>query len=203
MEKNFNSLLSAVCAIKLEWNRVSDIAMGNEIYQVVFVDYKDKTTNATKVAINLRDNKHKDYGLSEYSLAALRCCESKPTSEWLDEFGNTDGEVRFRDIALDMLEQGKDLEQVRFEVIGQLKIKNLFVNEENTPVYQDRCYSGIRDYDKAIRALLDGKPREYYVDPEFFRKKRDLRETLYQTPLTKGKDIEANIVKIPVFKVKR
>lgn len=201
MEKNFSSLLSAVCAIKLDWNRISDIPMGKESYQIVFVDYKDRVSGATKAAINLRDSKKKDYGLSEYQLAALRICNSKPTSIWLDEFGTGADEFRFKDVALEMLDKGEDLEGVRFEVVGQLKIRNNSVDKADVPVYTDRCYTGIHEYEKELRKVLDGKPREYYATTEFFSKKRALRETLYSTALIAGKDIEANIVKLPVFRV--
>lgn len=193
MKKNdFKSLLSAVVEYKLDWSRINDVKIDGEVYRISWRTYNEKDN------LCLVDTKKKDYAVTEYQLAALRIATGKITAVWLDEFRNDANATNFQAVAIELFEAKKSLEDVRFKVVAQLKIHNNQAGKD-IPIYNDRCYEGSNEYIKGVRTLLKDKEVDFWKTPEYRNGMRELRDSLYATPLKEGKGIEANIVYLPVF----
>lgn len=201
MEKNFKSLLSLICEIKLDYKRINDVAVGDELYQIAFYDGKNSATGATETRICLKSSKGDEYALSIFQLAALRMQTGTVTATWLDEFRNDSGGSNFQTKAKELVDAGVDLSTVKLKAVKQLKVKNSQVTGSVTPVYKDMCYEGAAAYVKGTRALLNGKTAEFFATAEYRRGMADLREALHATPVKAGQAIEANCVLLPIFQV--
>jgi hypothetical protein len=200
MESNYKSLLSRVCAIVLGYKRLNDVELNDDTYTIQF---KDVTDNAgvVETKLFLRNNKQDDYGVTERQLAALRIATGPITAKWFDEFKEEANGTTLQVKAREMLEAGTDLATAKFQVVAQLKVKNEFVTNSVVPVYQDRCYEGISAYRTGLRELTKGKTGKFWESTEYSYGVRDLREKLHSTAVKTGKTIEANEVKLPVFKL--
>jgi hypothetical protein len=196
MEKNYKSLLSTILAWKLDWFRMNDISVSPELYSIGFYDYKD-ALGKTTTRLCLRDSKNKEYNLSEYQLAALRCAIGPVTAEWLDQFKEDVNGTTFQKIAADI----DDLESVKLKAVSTIKIRNHQVKDLNTPIYKDTCYEGSKAYAHDVRDFLKDKAKDFALTAEYRNKMRDLRDVLYATKLEAGKDVDANIVRLPIFNV--
>jgi hypothetical protein len=197
---DYKSLLSEVCALQLNYKRLNDVELGDETYSIVFKDVKD-LQGKTETRFFLRNTKKEDYGLTLRQLSALRLATGKITASWFDDFKEDANGAVLQDKAREIAEAGGTLETIKFKVVAQLKVKNDHVHVANTPIYQDRCYTGVAEYSTGLRDLRKGKGTNFWETPEYSFGIRDLREKLHATPLKPGKDVEANIVKLPIFEV--
>ena len=200
MEKNFNSLLSAICEVKLDYRRVNDLAISATELSIKFVDYRN-SDGKTDVRIALVDSKKNEYYVSERQLAALRIRVGSLSCTWLDEFKADQGAAVFQTVARELFEQGASIENIKFKVVAQLKVKNNQVTTATVPVYKDYCYKGAGEYTRAIRAMLKGKTNDFFRTTEYSRSMAEIRENLHASELIKGKDTEANLVLLPVFEI--
>jgi hypothetical protein len=200
---DYPSLLSEIVALQLFYRRLNDVQLGDEIYRIVFKDVKD-TTGKLEPKLFLRNSKKDDYGLTLRQLAGLRIADGKITAEWFDGFKeDTNGSV-FQDKCRELVDGGATLETLKFKVVAQLKVKNEFAKgkvNEVIPVYQDRCYTGSTEYSATLRGLTKGKTGNFWETPEYSSGVREAREKLHATPLKDGKEVEANIVKLPIFEI--
>jgi hypothetical protein len=200
MEKNFVSILSSICSIKLDFNRLNDVTTSAGELTIGFYDTKD-AEGKTESNLCLKDEKGVEYSLSIRQLAALRIANGEIKSEWLDEFKSDPNGVTFQSIARELMDAGKSIENVKFTVVKQLKVKNAMVTATTEPVYIDKYYEGEAEYKKGISDLFRGKPRNFYMTPEYSRGMHELRTALHSTPVRKGKNQPENVVLLPVFKI--
>lgn len=200
MEKNFSSLLSAICEIKLDYRRVNDLTINSTELSIKFVDYRTPD-GKSEIRIALVDDKKNEYYVSERQLAALRIKTGNLKCTWLDEFKSDAGATVFQAVARELLESGKALENIKFKVVAQLKVKNNQVQNNVVPVYKDYCYKGAGDYTKSIRALLKDKTAEFFKTQDYSRSMAEIRETLHASELIQAKATEDNLVLLPVFEV--
>lgn len=200
MEKNFKSLLSLICEIKLDYKRINDVAIGDEVYQIAFYDAKD-SSGKTDTRICLKSSKGDEYALSIRQLAGLRIQTGTVTATWLDEFRTDAGGATFQTKAKELVDAGVDLSTIKFKVVRQLKVKNNQAGGAIVPVYKDSCYEGAAAYVRGVRALLNGKTAEFFATADYSRGMAELRDTLHASPVKPGQAIEANCVLLPVFQV--
>lgn len=194
MKTNFKSLLSTIMELQLGYRRVNDLEVGKGVYHLEIVKFNDDER------VCLVGDDKVQYPVSVAQLASLRCTEDMKSvkAEWLDDFHKDPNGMTFQAFAA---KETADLENMIFKVVGQLKIRNHSVNEENVPVYQDRYYTGSNEYIREIRNLLKGKERSFFATPEYRYGVRELRDRLYQTSVREGKDVPENVVKLPIFTV--
>jgi hypothetical protein len=200
MEKNFSSLLSKLCEIRLDYRRINDVTFATGALSLAFYDYKD-AAGKVEVRLCLKDAKSNEYSLSERQLAALRIEVGELKAIWLDEFKTDPEVVVFQTIAREYLATSKSIETIKFTVSKQLKVKNNQITDSVQPVFQDVCYAGILEYKKGIVSLLDGKDNSFFLTAEYSRGMTALRATLHATPLKPGRGTEKDIVLLPVFKL--
>lgn len=198
MKKDFQSLLGTILEYKLDFSRINDVTISDEIYSIGFSDYKN-AQGVLETHLCLRDSKRKEYGITEYQLAALRIATGPVSIKWLDEFRTAANCVIFQTLVDDVVTKVKTLEFVKFKVVAQLKIRNQADPTGVTPVYHERCYEGAADFMKATRLLVKDKPRDFYTTSEYRNGIKDLRDALYATKVKEGKAIDANAVLLPVF----
>lgn len=202
--KDYSSLLSEIVALQLFYRRLNDVQLDNETYSIYFRDVKN-SENKLETRFFLINSKKDEYGLTLRQLAGLRVALGKIESVWFDEFrGDQNGAV-FQDYARELGSKGKTLEELRFKVVAQLKVKNEFATGATDtnfiPVYQDRCYTGSTEYSTTIRNLVRGKAPEFFGTAEYAVGVREAREKLHKTPLKPGKDVDTNIVRLPIFEI--
>jgi hypothetical protein len=200
ISNDFKSLLSEICELQLNYKRLNDVELGTETYTIAFKDVKG-LDGKTEPKVFFRNTKKDDYGLTVRQLAALRLATGPITAKWFDEFVADANGAIFQDEARTLSEAGKTIENIKFKVVAQLKIRNEWNPVADTPVYQDRCYTGITEYSTKLRELRVGKDNNFWESIEYRVGVRELREKLHSTPLKKGKDVEANVVKLPVFEI--
>ena len=200
MEKNFQSLLSLICEVRLDYRRVNDLAIANEELTIQFYDTKN-ASGVSETRLCLRDSKKNEYALSIKQLAGLRIQTGTITATWLDEFKSDAGGAVFQTVAKEFVESGKSLEGLKFKVVKQLKVKNNQITTSLTPVYKDFCYEGVQEYTRGIRALLAGKGSDFFQTADYARGMAELREKLHSSPIKQGQNIESNLVLLPVFQV--
>jgi hypothetical protein len=201
---DFGSLLSEIVMIQLFYRRLNDVQIGTEVYSIIFKEVKD-STGKSEVKIFLRNSKKDDYALTVRQLAGLRIAVGTITSKWFEEFRDDAFGTTLQEKARELTDVASKLETMKFRVAHQLKVRNEFAlgakADEFVPVYQDRCYVGATDYSIKLRELTKGKTGNFWETPEYQLGVRDAREKLHATALKPGKDIEANIVKLPIFEI--
>lgn len=200
MEKNYASLLSLICEIKLDYRRINDVTIANGVLSIAFYDVKD-ASGKVDTRLCLKDSKSNEFSLSIKQLAGLRIEVGTLTSTWLDEFRNDNAGSTFQQIAREYVAQGKALDSIHFTVSKQLKVKNNQVTSSVQPVYKDFCYEGAAEYVRGVRALLNGKDSAFFQSPDYSRGMADLRDRLHASPLKPGKGTETDLVLLPVFKL--
>lgn len=200
MEKNYSSLLSLICEVRLDYRRVNDLAIANEELTIQFYDTKN-AAGVSETRLCLRDSKKNEYALSIKQLAGLRVQTGTITATWLDEFKSDAAGAVFQTRAKEIVESGKSLENLKFKVVKQLKVKNNQITDKLIPVYKDYCYEGAQEYTRGIRALLANKGSDFFQTAEYARGMAELREKLHSSPIKQGQAIEANLVLLPVFEV--
>lgn len=200
MEKNFKSILSLICEVRLGVNRINDVKLDNETYRIDFVEYV-KSDDTIDYKPCLRNSKNKPYEMSERQLAALRMATGDLTSGFLDEFRNDDKAQTLQDVARELQSANKAIDDLRIKVVAQLKVRNHSVSTQDTPTYEDFCYEGHKEYKKKLNDLLEGKDADFFKTPEYWRPLSLLREELHSTALRTGYAKPSNIVLLPVFKV--
>jgi hypothetical protein len=199
MEKNFKSLLSEICAIVLDFKRLNDVNMG-ETYAIDFCERKN-SAGVVEERPCLRGVRNDEYVVTIPQLAALRIANGPLTAKWLDEFKSDTNATMLQEKAKELQAAGSNMSNLKFKVVAQVKIRNEFCNVSDTPVYQDKCYEGITEYTKGLRALVSGKVGDFYKSNEYRFGIRDLREKLHATNVKPGKAIAENIVLLPVFEI--
>lgn len=197
---DFLSLLSEIVALQLFYRRLNDVQLNDDVYNIIFKDVTT-TDGKSEARIFLRNSKKDDYALTLRQLAGLRIATGPITAKWFDEFRDDANGATFQDKARELAEAGVSLDTVKFRVVAQLTVRNEFSPVANTPVYQDRCYVGSTEYSMKLRELVKGKGGDFYATPEYSLGVRELREKLHATALKPGKNIDANLVKLPVFEV--
>jgi hypothetical protein len=204
MNTNYKSLLSEVCDAVLGFLRINDLEVSNKDYRITLREVKD----ARDSEICLQEVGGQPYPVTLKQLAALRIqpVGKSLTAKYLDEFKSDANAVIFQDWLKETMKTGDiQIENLKFQVVSTLMIKNDHVSTPNTPVYQDICYEGVGAYRIATRSLVE-ELKKISKTPYELREYRygiaDLRRKLYSTPVIAGKGIEANIVRIPVFQVR-
>lgn len=201
-----SQIVDLILAARLSLRRLNDItAAMNAIFRIAFYTVKD-TSGVEEQRPCLKDAKQNEYALSINQLAALRLRIGSGISSaiWADEFrSNTDGAILQEYLRMpDAIPQGKTIEDMRFKVVHELKVKNhLITSSVPVPVYKDFCYEGSLEYTRGIRTLMTGKTREFYKTPEYNRGMAELREALHLSKVKPGQDKEENVVKLPVFEI--
>lgn len=201
MTTNYKSLLSEVCDTVLGFLRINDLAISTMKYRITLREVKD--TRDSEICLQGHDNK--PYPVTLKQLAALRISTAPLTVKYLDEFKTDKHAQIFQDWLKEALAHGDiAIENLTFEVVSTLMIKNDHISTPNIPVYQDTCYEGVGAYRIATRSLIEDL-KKISKTPYELREYRygiaDLRRKLYMTPVIAGKDIDANIVRIPVFHI--
>lgn len=200
MEKSLKSLLSLICAVRLDYKRVNDVTVTDGVLTIGFFDVKD-STGKSEVRVCLKNEKGDEYQVSERQLAGLRIANGAVNATWLDEFRTDANGSVFQTKARELVEKGKDLDNVKFKVVKHLKVKNNMVTTSDTPVYRDNCYEGALEYTRGIRTLLAGKTQDFFRTADYSRGMAELRERLHTTTVKPGKGIAENCVLLPVFEV--
>lgn len=198
--KDYKGLLSLICLLRLNFLRVNDIAIGSGVYSIDFFDAKDASGKEVE-RVCLKDEKNNEYQVSEKQLAALRIATGPVAAVWFDEFKADPNATTFQVKARELLAAGKDIRDVKFRAVKQLKVRNNQVTVLDTPVYRDNCYEGSAEYTRSTRALTSGKAAEFFSSPEYFRGMAEIREKLHSTTVKPGKAIDANLVYLPVFEI--
>lgn len=200
MEKSYSSLLSLICAVRLDYKRVNDVTVTDGVLTIGFFDMTD-STGKSDTRICLKNAKGEEYQVSDRQLAGLRIATGAVTATWLDEFRTDANGCVFQVKARELVEKGKDLSEVKFKVVKHLKVKNTMINSIDTPVYKDNCYEGALEYTRGVRTLLAGKTQDFFRTAEYSRGMAELRERLHATAVKPGKGINENCVLLPVFEV--
>jgi hypothetical protein len=201
---DFGSLLSEIVMLQLYYKRLNDVQIGTEVFSIIFKDVKD-AAGKSETKIFLRNSKMDDYALTVRQLAGLRIATGGTiTAKWFEEFKDDAFGTTLQEKARELAEACV-LETMKFRVVAQLKVKNEWAAGakagEFIPVYQDRCYVGATEYSIALRALTKDKAGNFWETQEYQLGVRDAREKLHATAVKPGKDIEANIVKLPIFEI--
>jgi hypothetical protein len=198
--KDLRELLTAICEVVLDFKRINDVKMDNEVYTIAFCNRKNSAGQMEERPC-LLSSKKVEYAVTIPQLAALRIANGPISAKWLDEFKTDPNAVMFQEKAKTLTASGVDLSTIKFKVVAQLKIRNEYTKSTDTPVYLDKCYEGILEYTKALRALISGKVGDFYASTEYRYGIRDMREKLHSTPVKAGKEIAENIVMLPVFEI--
>lgn len=197
---DFNSLLGQVLEARLSIRRINSVRKSDASYRISFYTVKDAAGIADERPC-LKDLKQVEYALSINQLAALRIASDKLTAVWADEFRDDKNGDILQSLIRE-LPSGKTLENARFKVAYELKVKNHLVSGTTpTPVYEDACYEGALEYTRGVRALLKDKTAEFFKSYDYNRGMAELRETLHLTKVKEGKNIDANLVLLPVFEL--
>jgi hypothetical protein len=200
MKKNHNSLLSAICGMRLGVNRLNDVTLAADaLFRIDFFAAKARDGKEYEGTC-LKTSKEEEYVANEYQIAALRVCTGVIASPWLEDFKNDPNGGILQSYIRDNNIDGEGLKAMRFKVAQQLKIRNTLATG-NVPVYKDFCYEGAAGYLKALRALTKDKDSDFYTTKEYSDGVREARETLHATPLKADKATDDNIVLVPVFKI--
>jgi hypothetical protein len=184
----------------LNFLRVNDITIGSGVYNIDFFDTKDAAGKPVE-RICLKDEKNNEFQVSDRQLAALRIATGPISAVWFDEFKSDPNATTFQVKARELLAAGKDVRDVKFRAVKQLKVRNNQVTVIDTPVYKDNCYEGSAEYTRSVRSLTTGKAAEFFSTPEYFRSMTEIREKLHSTSVKTGKAIDANLVYLPVFEI--
>jgi len=202
MEKNYVKLLADLVKVRLDHKKVNDIDVLPDLYQIVFADI---ATNygKTETRLFLRNDKMVDYEITVRQLAALRLSSNKAALAitWVDEFEGQPNTEAFQTRCKLMIDAENDLGSLKLRCVKRLMIRNKFSAIADAPVYKDNCYTGHVDFSRDSAALRMDKTPEFFDSPEFGMQYKALKDKLQGTALISGKNIEANLVYIPVFEI--
>jgi hypothetical protein len=196
---DLKSLLSELCEVELRHRRLNDVAISSNKFTVTMREVEDTITKKKATKIFLTHSAVEEFGVTLKQLASLRVITDKITAKWLHEFEGDPNATILQEKARSMQAAGLGIDSIRLEVVAQLKVRNDFAKLPNTPVYIDKCYTGIAEYSATVRPLMKGE--SYWETKEYQFGVRDAREKLHATALKEGMDTEKNVVLLPVFKV--
>jgi hypothetical protein len=202
MEKNHASLLIELLKLRLNFLRINDVALSDEVYRVDFFDGKT-SAGVDYVGICVVDSRKNEYTVSDRQLAGLRLKKGTLTSVWLEDFRSDAGADTLQEWLKEKVTTTPnfDLADLRLKVVAQLKVRNPHASVADTPVYQDFCYEGSVIYKKGVVALTKGKDVSFYRTQEYSLGMMDLRDALHKTSMRPGKVTDENIVRLPIFAI--
>lgn len=201
---DFSSIMSAVIAARLNRKQVNDLKVTPAKYKLAFCEPEEGEERIKLELVNVDDNTKKYTFSSVYQLAALRFQRAPLTIKWTDEFEyDTVNGFNFQQLCMELQAKGRDVKDIVIEVVANLGVRNKMASDRNTPVYEDICYTDQSIYVAGIEGLFSRPDfKTWILKPgEFGRAKAKLRNALHKSALIAELATEANLVKLPIFRV--